>query len=194
MDERHWQKNPLWSTRPLGTREGSTIGAEGCLLSCAARILSRSDRGRYCLDPWSLNRWLVAHNGYEDGNNLVYRALEEASGYSLKFLERRDYSHRSFPLEDEAALIALLKEGGEVLVEVDFDPLERPGQQEHWLCLSRIDPPDRFTQPYGRWLAYDPWVGDVVDVGNYYAPYGRGLDYAVWGLALYEAGKGTVAE
>ncbi len=176
------QRNELHANRPLGTAPGSTIGVHGCLLCAAARMISVATGEES--SPWDFNKALVTHNGYQDGNRLVFSALTRVEERIL-FLERRDYSTVPFPVEAQDGIQELLDRGGMALVQVDFDPLRQEGLQPHWLQLVSIQPRARLA-PYAAWLAYDPWYGEVLELGQHYSPYGRGLDYSIYALALYQ--------
>jgi hypothetical protein len=81
---------------------------------------------------------------------------------------------------------AILAAGGGALVQVDSSPFA-PGIQQHWVDLEEVREDPRCA-PYNAWDVFDPWHGEMVEAGSYYAPYGRALDYAVWAIALYAAG------
>ncbi len=62
-----FQEDSRWSNVPLGSDTSSettpdTIGSAGCALSSAAMVLSFYGVN---LDPKKLNKYLIAHNGYE---------------------------------------------------------------------------------------------------------------------------------
>ncbi len=175
------QRNEIQAGLPLGTAPGSTIGAEGCLVCSAAHLLAGLARGT-SYTPYELNRLLVQLNGYENGNRLRYAALEALG--PVRFREVRDYRARSFPVEDAALLRQCMENGGGVLVEVNFDPIHHPhDQQPHWLHLFELGGVE--LGEYGRGWAYDPWWGEPVDLIRY-SLYDQDLDYAIWRVALFD--------
>jgi len=181
QDERFWQRNPVWETYPLGTAENSTIGKYGCLMCSVARMLWLADPQHRYITPYRLDKWLVAHNGYVNGNDLVYAAVD---GLNIVRFENLLNLGGALTAEQVDQLAGHLTQGKYVLLKVDFHPFAPPGIQQHWVLLEKVEQDDRF--PFGRlFWAYDPWTGAMVDVAGRYAPFGRDLDYAVWGAAIY---------
>lgn len=177
------QRNEMWKNRPLGTAPGSTIGLHGCLVCSVARMITAVGSP---ISPWSLNKALVAVDGYADGNLLIWAAVPRVAP-RLAYLARKDYAG-PYPVADEQGVIDHLRRGGHALVRVDADPAYRAGIQEHWLHLDSIIPGTR-TIPYNEWWCYDPWYGELVEIGEFYSPYHRHLDYAVWSVVFYEVGQ-----
>lgn len=175
------QRNPLWSGRPLGTKAGSTIGKHGCLLCSATRMIYKlTDR---LWTPWELNKALTEADGYANGNLLKHSTLAEVAG--LRFVSREDYRRELFTPELAAEVEGRLLKGCGILVQVDSNPFAA-GIQEHWVHLDLILSDPRCA-PYKGWWVYDPWYGEMFEAGQYYAPYGRKLDYAVWAIVTYAA-------
>ncbi len=177
------QRNGNWTGLPLGTAANSTIGGQGCLICSVAKMLQAAAGVTYT--PWELNKKLVEVGGYANGNELVFGAISRIEPRIL-FLERRDYSNRAFPIEADAEIQALLARGGMAIVQVNFRFVDDPGHlHEHWLYVLKIQR-DEQVAPFNAWFCFDPWYGEMVEAGQFYSPYGRGLDYAVHGLALYQ--------
>ena len=66
------QCDSRWAQEPLGTSTSNTICRAGCAMSSVAMYLST--RG-HTQTPESLNRWLVAHEGYVSNDLLVWGAV-----------------------------------------------------------------------------------------------------------------------
>lgn len=173
------QRNPLWANRPLGTKAGSTIGQHGCLLCSASRMVFRLTGDLWT--PWELNKALTEADGYADGNLLKHETLARLTG--LRFVSREDYHREKFTPELAAEVERRLAQGCGILVQVDSSPFA-PGIQEHWVHLDAVGG-NPACAPYRAWDVYDPWHGEIVEAGQYYAPYGRKLDYAVWAIVTY---------
>ena len=182
LDDRFCQRNPLWISRPLGRSGAYSLGSSGCLVCCVTRMAWRAT-GRVWT-PWEMNKALVAANGFEPDDDLRYAAVKKVCP-ALSFVAKRDYTARPFPPSDEGIIRQHVGQGDFAIVETDFDPIYRPGQQKHFVLLERIVD-DPYCLPFGAWHCYDPWHGEVVEIGEYNSPYGRHLDYAVWAVVLYE--------
>ena len=178
------QRNPLWATRPLGEGSGLTIGKAGCLLCSAARMACELTGVRWT--PWELNRALVAAGGYQNGAEMVFSKLAQVTG--LQFVRRDDYTNRLFTPADAAVYEGELANGAGILVRVDSEPFI-PGDQQHWVHLTEVDyHPTPGCGPFHGWIAFDPWYGEVVEMGQFYAPYRRYLDKPLWAVVVCRAG------
>lgn len=178
------QRNPMWSGRPLGENTGLTIGAKGCLLCSAARMAAHMTGVNWT--PWELNRALVAVGGYVNRGDMVFAKLAEVTG--LTFVRRDDYTDRLFTPADALAYEGELGNGAGILVKVDSEPFIRDVQQ-HWVHLFEIDyHPTPGCGPFHGWIAYDPWYGEVVEMGQFYAPYRRHLDKPLWAVVVFTYG------
>ena len=136
------QRDPRWIREPLGTK--STIGAHGCLMTCAA-IVAESN-------PHELNRWLTANGGYQDGNLFLWAKLEEFEP-TLRF-EGFTYN----PTDND--IKAKLTAGIMPILLVDFDE-RTPMQEMHWVVAIGID-----TEGYV--IIHDPWTDDIIRLRDRY--------------------------
>jgi hypothetical protein len=178
------QRNPLWATRPLGEGSGLTIGKAGCLLCSAAQMAYHLTGVRWT--PWELNRALVAVRGYTNKGEMIFAKLAQATG--LTFVRRDDYTDRLFTPADALVYERELGEAGGILVKVDSEPFIKDIQQ-HWVNLVEIDlHPTPGCGPFHGWVAYDPWYGEMVEAGQFYAPYRRYLDKPLWAVAVFTYG------
>ena len=66
-----WQRDPRWRDIMLGTK--STIGANGCAMTCVATALGKVG---VHVNPVSLNSWLTHNGGYSNGNLILWDAVE----------------------------------------------------------------------------------------------------------------------
>lgn len=66
------QRDIRWAAHPLGTK--STIGANGCLMTCASMACNHFG---HASNPLQLNDWLTANEGYLDGNLFLWDKLTE---------------------------------------------------------------------------------------------------------------------
>lgn len=146
------QRDPRWRDVRLG-EGGLTIGQAGCLLCSAAAMLASWG---WDTDPVRLNGFLLAHEGYCDGNLLVFGALD---GQWCRFLELVRCEKVAAPVERLRNAIA---GGAGVLVQVDFTP--GGALQQHWVWLTELG------ERSGHIV--DPWQlpgGELVDLGRYLA-------------------------
>ncbi len=132
---------------------GLTIGQAGCLLCSAAAMLASWG---WDTDPARLNGFLAAHEGFVDGNLLVFGALD---GQWCRFLELVRCEKSPAPVERLQNAIAA---GAGVLVQVDFQP--GGAFQQHWAWLTELG------ERSGHLV--DPWQlpgGELVELGRYLA-------------------------
>ncbi len=132
---------------------GLTIGQAGCLLCSAAAMLASWG---WDTDPARLNGFLAAHEGFVDGNLLVFGALD---GQWCRFLELVRCEKVAAPVERLQNAIAA---GAGVLVQVDFQP--GGAFQQHWAWLTELG------ERSGHLV--DPWQlpgGELVELGRYLA-------------------------
>lgn len=146
------QRDRRWRDVRLGAG-GLTIGQAGCLLSAAASMLASWGMPT---NPLRLNAFLLMHEGFVDGNLLVFGALD---GQWCRFLELIRCERVPAPVERLRAAIA---GGAGVLAKVDFAP--GGALQQHWVWLVElgersgriVDPwqmPGAELQPLERYLA-----------------------------------------
>lgn len=185
------QRHEQWQALPLGTAANSTIGQYGCLVCSAAYMIDRLTTGHNRFTPWELNKTLVDHDGYANGNRLVWAALERVA--PVRLVERLDYPG-PVTAAQVAALDRHLQAGRGLIAKVNFhfltDPAGKRDASFHYVAVTELVT----VQPdYERLAvrAYDPWWGEVVNVAERYSPYGRGYDYALWAVAVYERTEQT---
>lgn len=171
------QADPRWGRDTLGHGD-TTLAAEGCLVTCAASIVS--DVGRAVITPGELNAHLIAQGGFVDGlgrvgapgaNRFVFDSLR-AFGVALQAFG----ICRMFP-----APVAVLRAdlpGRALIVEVDY----RPGGalDNHWVRVLEFCAD-------GDALIMDPLVsGPQRLLARYGAP-GWDLARAIFAHAMYES-------
>lgn len=159
------QRDPRWATELLGTSD-ITIGAAGCLLTCAAGLLADAGVGT---DPGRLNRWLVANGGFVDDNLFVFQSIIP---FGVTLVDLIFCPRTPAPVD---VLAEHLAQGHAVIAEVDFTP----GGiiQPHWIRLLNVH--DR--------IILDPWQlpgQEMTDLRNYCAP-GWDVARAIMVFAIY---------
>lgn len=145
------QRDPRWAADVLGTGE-ITIGAAGCLLTCAAGLLAEAGVGT---DPGRLNRWLTANGGYVDDNLFVFQSI---AAFGVTLADLVFCPRVAAPV---AALAEHLANGAGVIVEVDFTP--GGAVQPHWVRLLDVR----------SGAILDPWQApgqEAVNLSAYSAP------------------------
>ena len=136
------QRDPRWIREPLGTK--STIGAHGCLMTCAAIVAGTN--------PHELNQWLTANGGYQDGNLFLWAKLEEFKP-TLRF---EGFTYNPTDNDIKAKLTAEIMP----ILLVDFDE-RTPMQDMHWVVAIGID-----TEGYV--IIHDPWTDDIIRLRDRY--------------------------
>lgn len=152
------QRDARWRGVKLGTG-AETIGQAGCLLCCAAAVLSAypapGTPGGWPLRPDELNRELVARGGFTSGNLFVFGALR---AWGVNPIRIADCQTTPAPMD----LIARARGAGDqVVVLVDFGPGGKVDQ--HWVCV--VDPEAS--------VVMDPWQPsgrEFVPLARYLAP------------------------
>lgn len=152
------QRDARWRGVKLGTG-AETIGQAGCLLCCAAAVLSAypapGTPGGWPLRPDELNRELVARGGFTSGNLFVFGALR---AWGVNPIRIADCQTTPAPMD----LIARARGAGDqVVVLVDFGPGGKVDQ--HWVCV--VDPEAS--------VIMDPWQPsgrEFVPLARYLAP------------------------
>ena len=157
------QRDPRWANVKLG-RSQTTIGQEGCLMTCAAQMLT--ELGNH-LTPPELNAWLIENNGFIGGNRFVFGALDKFG--LLKFRMVGNCVSTPAPM---LVLDAVLNSGGFVIAQVDFAP--GGSVQQHWVLYR------------GQGQITDPLHGDTAPITRY----GKDAATAIVGYAIYDAVKG----
>ena len=140
------QRDIRWAAHPLGTK--STIGAHGCLMTCASMVCNFFG---HASNPLQLNNWLTANEGYLDGNLFLWDAIERLYP-DLKF--------DGFVYNPTRAQIAAAIRGGTLpILYVDFDD-STPLIEMHWvLGIGVMD---------GDVIIADPWTGTIGKLSEMY--------------------------
>lgn len=156
----------------LGKSTKYTIGSSGCLL-CS--VCSCENDAGLNMNPEQFNAWLIAHNGFiadKEGQivNFVYSAAD-ALGY-LKLDTLAFYPNKPPVPAPIAMMDQYIKNGGYVVVEVDFNP-QTVIIDQHW------------CRYLGSGMVMDPWYGDIADVAKRYKP-GLTAKEAIIAAAYYK--------
>jgi hypothetical protein len=159
------QRDPRWSGETLGVGS-TTIGRFGCLLTASAAMLATWGVDT---DPQRLNRWLIANQGYVDGNRLKFSAV---APLGVHFVAYVNCATVPAPVP---RLIQAVEGGAGVLVCMDAQP--GGTLQPHWVYLTGLSETD------GQIV--DPWQLPGRESGrltSYLAPgwdLARGIFHAV---------------
>ena len=134
------QRDPRWANIRLGT-SGTTIGWNGCLISCIAMDLQFNG---FDYTPATLNTYLTNNNGYDKGNLLWWGRVPH-----LEIATWIDCLKTPAPLSRIDAELAL---GRPCVVWVDFIPSTNPIDDHYVLIIGK-----RGADDY--WML-DPWSLD----------------------------------
>ena len=119
------QRDPRWSSVPLGNSKTTTIGSHGCLIVNLGILAG--------LDPLEVNARLLSVNGYANTNLVIWAKIKEAIPH-LEFIER------GYVYNNDKVKQAISDYGG-CLVEVDAAKI---GGDKHWVVYigdkQMIDP------------------------------------------------------
>ena len=140
------QRDIRWKDRPLGTR--STIGANGCLMTCAAMVCNKFG---HMENPLELNDWLTSHGGYLDGNLFLWAKLEELYP-DMKF---DGFVYNPTTAQIRAAILA----GVMPIMYVDFDD-STPLIEMHWVLGIGVVGDEI--------IIADPWTGTIGKLSEMY--------------------------
>jgi len=140
------QRDVRWKDHPLGTR--STIGAHGCLMTCAAMVCNKFG---HMENPLELNDWLTSHGGYLDGNLFLWAKIEELYP-DMKF---SGFVYNPTTAQIREAILA----GTLPILHVDFDD-STPLIEMHWVTGIGVTATDV--------LIADPWTGTIGKLSEMY--------------------------
>lgn len=170
------QRDARWRGRPLGVGGGETLGSAGCAVTCAAMQATAVG----CeTTPGSLNEWLKGNDGFIDGNQLQWGAME---GFCPLLEWRGRENWRDAPA-DVGALRRVMEQGP-VVVEVDFDYRDLDVDQHFVVAVEWLGE--------DALLVADPWDGALVDLAQRYlnpawaTPKGR-VARVVTGMRMLQA-------
>ena len=140
------QRDVRWAAHPLGTK--STIGANGCLMTCASMVCNHFG---HASNPLQLNDWLTNNNGYLDGNLFLWAAIERLYP-DMKF---DGFIYNPTTAQIRTAIL----EGTLPIMYVDFDD-STPLIEMHWVLGIGVTNDDV--------LIADPWTGTIGKLSEMY--------------------------
>jgi GH25 family lysozyme M1 (1,4-beta-N-acetylmuramidase) len=140
------QRDIRWAAHPLGTR--STIGANGCLMTCASMVCNHFG---HASNPLYLNQWLTDNEGYLDGNLFLWAKLEELYP-DMRF---DGFVYNPTTAQIRAAILA----GTLPIMYVDFDD-STPLIEMHWVTGIGVTGSDV--------IIADPWTGTIGKLSEMY--------------------------
>ena len=167
------QRDPRWRAEPLGAGPAK-IGQVGCLLTASAAMLATWGVDT---DPQRLNRWLIANQGYVDGNRLRFSAIAPLGVHFAAFI---NCAAVPAPVPQ---LIQAVEGGAGVLVCMDSQPGE--ALQPHWVYITSLNKID------GQIV--DPWQLPGRENGRLAAYLAPGWDIArgIFHAAIYRRSQVT---
>jgi len=140
------QRDIRWAAHPLGTK--STIGAHGCLMTCASMVCNHFG---HVSNPLQLNQWLTDNEGYLDGNLFLWAAIERLYP-DMKF-DGFVYSPTT------AQIRAAIQAGTLPIMFVDFND-DTPLIEMHWVLGIGVTGTDV--------IIADPWTGGIGKLSEMY--------------------------
>ena len=140
------QRDIRWKGLPLGTR--STIGANGCLMTCASMVCNQFG---HASNPLQLNQWLTDNDGYLDGNLFLWASIERLYP-DMKF---DGFVYNPTTAQIASAILA----GTLPIMYVDFDD-STPLIEMHWVLGIGVTGADV--------LIADPWTGTIGKLSEMY--------------------------
>lgn len=142
------QRDIRWAAHPLGTR--STIGANGCLMTCASMVCNYFG---HASNPLQLNQWLTDNEGYLDGNLFLWAAIERLYP-DMRF---DGFVYNPTTAQIRAAILA----GTLPIMLVDFND-STPLIEMHWVLGIGIGVTGTDI------LIADPWTGTMGKLSEMY--------------------------
>ena len=130
----------------MGTK--STIGANGCLMTCASMACNHFG---HASNPLQLNDWLTANEGYLDGNLFLWAKIEELYP-DMKF---SGFVYNPTTAQIREAILA----GTLPILHVDFDD-STPLIEMHWVLGIGVTTSDV--------IIADPWTGTMGRLSEMY--------------------------
>ena len=140
------QRDVRWKDHPLGTR--STIGAHGCLMTCASMVCNHFG---HASNPLQLNNWLTDNEGYLDGNLFLWASIERLYP-DMKF-DGFVYSPTT------AQIRAAIQAGTLPIMFADFND-DTPLIEMHWVTGIGVTADDV--------IIADPWTGTMGKLSEMY--------------------------
>ena len=140
------QRDVRWAAHPLGIK--STIGANGCLMTCASMVCNHFG---HASNPLQLNDWLTNNNGYLDGNLFLWAAIERL--YPDMHFDGFVYSPTAQQIK------AVILAGVLPIMFVDFND-STPLIEMHWvLGIGTLG---------NDVIIADPWTGTIGKLSEMY--------------------------
>jgi GH25 family lysozyme M1 (1,4-beta-N-acetylmuramidase) len=140
------QRDIRWAAHALGTK--STIGANGCLMTCASMVCNHFG---HASNPLQLNQWLTDNEGYLDGNLFLWAKIEELYP-DMKF---DGFVYNPTAQQIKAVILA----GVMPIMHVDFND-DTPLIEMHWVLGIGVTGADV--------LIADPWTGTMGRLSEMY--------------------------
>jgi lysozyme len=140
------QRDIRWAAHPLGTK--STIGANGCLMTCASMVCCHFG---HATNPLALNDWMTANDGYLDGNLWLWAVLENLYP-DMKF---DGFVYNPTAQQIKAVILA----GVLPIMHVDFND-STPLIEMHWVLGIGVTGTDV--------IVADPWTGTMGRLSEMY--------------------------
>lgn len=134
------QRDPRWINEKLGT-SASTLGAEGCVVTCLAMI---ENYYGFDTDPARLNQLFKDKTVFVERKLVDFNRIERVNEF-VKFKERIDCEKTPAPL---SKVDLELNEGRPVIVKVDLNP-NQEGSDHFIVIIGKTED--------GHYLAFDPW-------------------------------------
>ena len=140
------QRDPRWASQRLGTVNGTTIGQEGCYISCFAMLACYYGHN---VTPADIDND-ATNKLYVDGNEATDDMLQKIFS-DCQYQQSFDYSNTP---ADLSKLQALLSDPSiSVILEIDFDHNPSDGIQSHFVIAVDCDGTNVTIA--------DPWYGSV---------------------------------
>lgn len=156
------QRNSQWSGQRLGTVNGTTIGSDGCYITCFAMAASSCG---HTINPPQLddlftnNHWYYNSKGtHTDPANLLADPDLEKAFPDIKY--QKTYWFSDIPADLNILKNLLADSGNIVILEVDFNHNPSDGTQTHFVIAKECD---------GQNVTIiDPWYGSTNDFKTHY--------------------------
>jgi hypothetical protein len=139
------QRDPKWAGQRLGTKDGTTIGGYGCLLTCIAMMNRGFDPLSPILWPNNVDDLFTNQNGYANGNLVIWTAIRRILP-NVALLDHDNCATVPAPIDK---IRDLLNRGGACVLRVGFGG---NSANMHWLLANGYDGNDI--------IFHDPWYGD----------------------------------
>jgi hypothetical protein len=164
------QRDVEWAEDRLGSSKDYTLGTAGCLVTCAASMLSDlTDRP---VSPGELNLWLRENGGFSNGALFVFSSV---SSFGVRVAEMIHCQTTPAPIKH---LSEALGDGAVIIVQVDSKP--GGALDQHWVRLLTIDEKDADIM--------DPWQypgKEMTKLSRYFAADWT-VERAIFTVAIYQ--------